>query len=561
MALSGDGKTLYVAERGAGSVAVIDTAKGAVSARIAVGRWPVAVALAEKTKRLYVCNQDDHTVTVIDLGQSPAKPITQIPAVREPIAAAVTPDERHVVVTNLLPHGVATDPALAAEVNIIDASKLANVASVKLPAGSTSVYGVCVSPEGKWAYVVHSLGRFNLPLTQLERGWTNTYALSVIDIAQAERFVTLLLDDLTQGAANPHAVTCSSDGQRLWISHAGVHEVSVVEIGRVHELLGGKVPEDLASLKDGTLPNIWVRIREDPQRIDELQNDLTALYIAGVISRVPSGGNGPRGLALSPGGKTLLVANYYSGSVAVLDTGTGDLLQTISLGPQRATDAARSGEVLFHDATLSFQRWQSCATCHPNQARVDGLRWDFLRDGLGNAKDTPSLLLVHKTEPLNRRIIPGAVRESARAGAKSGVRHSHMVEPTEAEVDQLLAYFVSLQPEPSPLLTPDGKLTEAAQRGKALFEGKADCAECHPAPYYTDRQVHNLGIESFNEPNDQYDTPSLIECYRTAPYLHDGRALTLEDVLTKHDPEGRHGDVQTLSERELDDLVAFLLSL
>ena len=562
MALSKDGKTLYVAEQRAGTVAVVDTAKAAVTGRIPVGRWPVALALAEQAKRLYVCNQDTHTVSVIDLSQTPPKSIKQIAAIREPSSAALTSDEGHLVVTNLLPQGAGTDPKLGAKLTILDSSRLVVSATVELPPGSTVVRHVCISPDGKWAYVVHSLGRFNLPITQLERGWVNTYAFSIVDIANGTRLATLLLDDLTQGAANPFEIVCSKDGKRLWISHAGVHKVSMIDIGLVHELLDGKVPEELASLQDGARPNVWVRIQKDRAVIDELENDLTALYIAGAIRKVAAGGNGPRGLALSPDEKQLFVANYYAGSVAVLDAMTGALLKTISLGPQRPADTARRGEIIFHDATYSFQYWNSCASCHPNQGRVDGLRWDFLRDGIGNPKDTPSLVFVDKTEPLNRRIISGAMRHNAREGARSGLSGgSHMLVPDEKDVDTVLAYMVSLRPEPNPHLTAEGKLTEAAQRGKKLFEGKADCASCHPAPYYTDKQTHNIGVLTPNEPDGEYDTPSLIECYRSAPYLHDGRAATLKDVMVTHDPEGSHGELEGLSEQEIDDLTAFLMSL
>ena len=117
----------------------------------------------------------------------------------------MTPDQKCLVATNLLPDGVATDPQLAAVVSIIDTDSLQH-STVVLPPGSTSVQGVCVSPDGRWAYVVHTLARFNLPITQLERGWVNTYALSVIEIAARRRAATLLLDDLTQGAASPFAV-------------------------------------------------------------------------------------------------------------------------------------------------------------------------------------------------------------------------------------------------------------------------------------------------------------------------------------------------------------------
>jgi cytochrome c peroxidase len=262
-------------------------------------------------------------------------------------------------------------------------------------------------------------------------------------------------------------------------------------------------------------------------------------------------------MALSPDETKLLVANYYSGAVAMLDAQRGELLGNIALGRQLEPDAVRRGEMIFHDARHAFQRWHSCASCHPNQGRVDALRWDFLRDGIGNAKDTPSLVLVNETAPLNRR----ATRKDARECAHTGLLVSHMIAPTESVIDDLLAFLVSLRPQPSPHLTKEGRLTAAAQRGRALFHGKAQCAGCHPAPFFTDRKMHNVGVLTHNEPDGRYDTPSLIEVHRTSPYLHDGRAMTLKQVFTAHNEQRRHGNTHKLSATELDDLVAFLRSL
>lgn len=557
LALSQDGSTLYVAEHGASSVAVIDTSKRAVTSRIAVGLWPTAVALGEQSRRLYVANQDRDSISVIDLSQQPAATITELAVVREPSSLAITPDEKHVVVTNLMALGRGTDPTLSAVVSIIDTDSLAPAKNVKLPPGSTMVPGVAVSPDGKWAYVVHGLGRFNLPITQLERGWVNTNGLSIIDISSGARLATLLLDDLMQGAADPHSPVVSQDGNHLWITHTGVHEVSSIDIGLVHELLEGKVPADLAALKDGSQANIWNQVQQNRNRIADLENDLTALYIAGAIRRFRAGGTGPRGLALSPDGQSLFVANYYSGSVAVLDASTGSLQGSISLGAAPDADSVRRGATIFHDATHAFQRWHSCASCHANEGRIDGLRWDFLGDGIGNPKDTLSLLHFDKTEPMNRR----ATMQSARACTKNGLESTNMIVPTEKDVDDLFAYLVSLRPVPSPHLTADGKLTEAAERGKSLFEGKGSCVRCHPAPYFTDKQMHNVGVLSPNEADGRYDTPSLLESYRTAPYLHDGRALTLKEIFTAHNEEKKHGAASSLNEQELDDLIAYLLSL
>lgn len=557
LALSGDGSRLYVAEHGAGSVAAIDAKTQEIVSRIPVGHCPSGVATADKGKRLYVGNQDRHTVSVVDLNQNPPRVIKEIPVSREPSCLSVTPDEQFVVVTNLLASSQGTDSTLAADVSIIDGSTLELAGTVKLPPGSSMVSGACISPDGTWAYVVHGLGRFKLPITQLERGWVNTYALSIIDIANGSRLATILLDDLTQGAADPHSVICSSDGRQLWISHAGVHEISFIDVGLVHELLGGKVPESLTSLDDKTPANIWVRIQQDPSQIAALENDLAALYKAGAIRRFSSGGTGPRGLELSPDGRQLYVANYFSGSVAILDAGSGRPLGTIPLGPHQEPNSIRRGEIIFHDATHAFQRWHSCASCHANEGRIDGLRWDFLGDGIGNAKDTMSLLHLDKTEPMNRR----ATMASAYDCTRGGLNSTNMLVPTEQEVEDLFAYLTSLRPVPSPHLTPDGKLTEEAERGKVLFDGRANCSRYHSGPYFTDQKMHNIGVLSENEPDGRYDTPSLIEAYRTAPYLHDGRALTLKDVFTVHNKKRRHGKADALNEQEIDDLVAYLLSL
>lgn len=557
LCLSPDGATLYVAERGAGTVAVIDTGSSKLSRRIPVGRWPVGVALAAKSQRLYVCNQDRHTVTVVDLAQSPPQAIQDIPVVREPSRIALTADERFAVVANLLPLGTSTDPTLAAEVTILDMETLAPKAAIKLPPGSALVNGVCTSPDGKWAYVVHGLGHFNLPMTQLERGWVNTYALSIIDINQGNRLATLLLDDLTQGAADPFAVVCSRDGGRLWISHTGVHEISLIDIAKLHELLQGHVSSELAQLMDGSTPNIWVRIQQDRARIDDLTYDLTALYIADAIRRVPSGGKGPRGIALTPDEQTLLVANYFSGSIGEVDAANGKQRGTISLGPQPEPTAARRGALLFHDATHAFQRWHSCASCHPNDGRIDGLRWDFADDGLGNGMNTPIVLFPDQTAPLHRQ----GVFASTRDLVEHGLTFTHMIVPSEAEIDDLAAYLRSLAADPNPNRAADGNLTDAAERGKVIFDGKTQCATCHPGPYFTDQKMYGVGIDSPNNPNAKFKTTPLVELHRTAPYLHDGRALTIRDVLTTENRNDQHGKTSDLSEQEINDLIAYLLSL
>lgn len=552
LALSADGKTLYVAQRKGSSIALVDTVTRSLAGEIPVGTWPVALTVAAKSKRLYSCNRGDHTVSVVDLVVG--KEIGRIPVARDPAFAAITMDESRVIVPHFRPGGAGTDSDLASEVSILDTSTLRRVSLVKLPQGSTMAAGAWTSPDGRWAYVPHSLGRFKFPITQLEQGWVHTCALSIIDVAAGTRVATVLLDDLTKGAADPWAVVGSADGNTLWVSHRGVHEVSRIDIGRLHDLLEGHVPAEIAELKDGTRDNIWIRIQKDKRRIAELAGDLTALHISGTLRRTPSGGKGPTGLALAPDGKKLYVTNYYSGTVGVLDTAAGKLLETFSTGDQPAPDAARRGEVYFHDATRCYQRWHSCASCHLDGGRVDGLTWDFLRDGVDNGKDVISLVYLSHTSPHNRL----GTRATPRVCMETGVVGSHQMTAAPGVVDDLLAYAESLLPEANPNRA---ELAEAAARGEALFRGKAGCATCHSGPYFTDGKMHDVGTHDPNDPDNRYDTPSLIEAFRTPPYYHDGRAATLKEALTEHDPERRHGRLKDLTPEEIDDLTAYVLTL
>ena len=154
--------------------------------------------------------------------------------------------------------------------------------------------------------------------------------------------------------------------------------------------------------------------------------------------------------------------------------------------------------MLFFDATICFQHWQSCGSCHPD-ARVDGLNWDLPNDGLGNPKNTRNLLHVFHGGPA----MSLGVRENAAAAVRAGITHILFAVRPEEDAQAMDAYLQSLQPVPSPYLV-DGKLSPAAEHGKQLFFSKAlNCAECHPAPYYCDKKSHSVGsLGKYDKPND-----------------------------------------------------------
>ncbi len=123
-------------------------------------------------------------------------------------------------------------------------------------------------------------------------------------------------------------------------------------------------------------------------------------------------------------------------------------------------------------------------------------------------------------------------------------------------------YLKSLKPVASSNLV-NGQSSAAAERGRKLFESpEVGCAQCHPAPLFTDLKPHAVGSQSNSKPREQrFDTPTLVECWRTAPYLHDGSAVTLSEVLTVKNPDDCHGKSSHLTPEEIHDLATYVLSL
>ena len=551
---------VYVAEFDAGSVAEVAAGSGRVVRRFKVGLRPLGLAIVPGKGLLLAANSATHTVSVLDMKTGIER--CRIAVSREPFSIAVTPDESLAVVSNLLPAGRVTEPGYGAVVSLIDLVHLRHAGEVRLPPGSSTVREVAISADGRWAYIVHTVGRTNLPATQLERGWINTNALSIIDLRDREVYATLLLDQPMEGAADPWGVALSGDGRKLWVSIAGVHWLARIDLEPLHQFLDGKLPNDhrLAQAQKYSpgSESIWLRIKRDAKQRAELVNDLAALYSADLIERIEIPGKAPRGLDVSPDGKLVAAAVYFSGKVVLVDSATGKVQKAVSLGPARAPDEAQRGRIIFHDATYCFQHWLSCSTCHPGDGRVDGLNWDIPNDGIGNPKNVKSLLQAHRTPPMTWRGVRPNMKTSVRAGLFFFLLRR--AEPEEVEAVQ--AYLRSLTPRPSPYLTAQGKLSAAALRGRKVFNSDTTgCAHCHHGELLTDLFTSDVGTRGSLDKASSFDTPSLIEIYRTGPYLHDGSAATLREVLLERNQNDKHGTTSHLSEQQIDDLVAYLKSL
>jgi len=514
-----------------GVVMIVDPKSGVETGTLSAGHTPMAPQLSPDGRLLHVCNRFNNDVSVIDIASKAE--IARIPVVREPVAAVLTADGKTLWVANHLPSGPSNGDYAAVAISVIDTASKQVAKNIPLPNGSSSLRGMCLSPDGRFAYATHVLARYQMPTTQLERGWMNTNALTVLNVSEQKAVNTVLLDDVDSGAANPWGVACTADGRFICVAHAGTHEISVIDAAKLHERLD--------SVASGTA------VTEVSRKPEDVPNDLS--FLVGIRQRVRLPGNGPRGITVS--GHLAIAAQYFTDDLAVVDVepDARPRTQAIALGTERELSVVRKGEQFFNDAALCFQHWQSCASCHPD-ARTDALNWDLLNDGMGNPKNSKSMLYAHRTPPA----MSLGQRDNAETAVRAGIKHIQFaVRPEEdaVAIDEYLN-LKSMKPAASPYAG------EAAQRGKAVFE-QAGCAQCHPEPLGSDLHSYDVGTATDMD-QKPFDTPALTEVWRTAPYLHDGRAATIADVLTTFNKDDRHGKTSNLSAEQLKDLAAFVLS-
>jgi cytochrome c peroxidase len=176
-------------------------------------------------------------------------------------------------------------------------------------------------------------------------------------------------------------------------------------------------------------------------------------------------------------------------------------------------------------------------------------------DSYGNAKVTPTLHGVTKTAPYTWH---GWQKELGDAVKKSFTETMFGPEPTAEEIKAVVAYLGTLEGPTRPAKR-RGDPT-AIREGKALFEGKAGCVRCHQGENYTSTHNYDVKLEEDGSPFTTWNPPSLRGLWDRGPYLHDGRADTIEEVLdTYHQPERLGG--KPLNPEERKKLVAFLKSL
>ena len=584
LAVSPDGSRLYVVCDGTDEVAVCDTATGRTLHRIAVGRVPTGLSLSPEGKRMYVANSWSDSVSEIDTASLAV--IRTLPAGFEPNAAitdragrflyvanrissdvsvvdlasgeevkrlaagrgagylAISPDGRRIYCTHIypLPGPFRTPPE--SEITVIDTA-LQEVVDRQRLHNVAGVFHSALSADGKLGLVAQLRPKNLVPLAHVEHGWVMGNSLAVFG-EDAGELVQVPLDELDRYYTPPFGVVLAPDKSAAYISTTGSDSVTVIDVPRLLRFIAATPAEARRTLA----------------------NDLSASanYVA---ARIPVG-SGPKGLALSPDGRQLYVANRTGDDISIVSTAERRVTGTIELGRPARLTPERRGERLFFSARFAFQGHFGCANCHLD-ATFDGLSWDLEPDGFGkDIVDNRLLEDIAETAPFKWN--GGNPDLETECGPRTEKFFYRSQSYSGDELSDLVAFIKSIPLRPNRYRRASGELTAAQERGRLIFvrsrkkDGtpiprESQCAVCHSGSHYTNRKLADVGTGKPTDRSPQIDTPQLTNVGLTAPYLHDGSARTLEEIWTVFNPKDTHGVTNDLQKDELNDLIEYLKTL
>ena len=300
---------------------VYDLISGKLQKPIKTGHGPTDLAFSKKAQQLFITNRFSNDVSVFDIKKQ--KELKRIKVDREPIGIALSPDEDLIAVANLLPSQASTESFISSKITLIDRAQLSVINQIELPNGSYNLKDIVYSKDGKFIYITHLIGRYNVLTNQIEKGWINTNALSIIDTKSREYYTTVLLDDIHKGAANPNGLVISGDGEHLLVAISGTDELFVIDLPGMHDKIEQArnyqsisqsiktISDDDEKIKRFETPDEYQRMGI---RFEDISKELG--FLAPVRKRIQLNGIGP--VNIISHGDDVYISNYYSDELELL---------------------------------------------------------------------------------------------------------------------------------------------------------------------------------------------------------------------------------------------------
>jgi YVTN family beta-propeller protein len=571
---------IWVTNEASATVSIIDPETGSVNQTLALpyGSKPFGMAFSPDGGNAYVTLQG--TGKLLKLDPLTGKIISEVLVSGTPRGIAITGDSKRVLVTGFISP---TDHGEISDVNAgtMNLQTKINLAEDKTPDAENAGRGIpnyissiVIAPDGVQAWVLAKKDNTSRGLFREGRALdfqsTVRALIMRVDLASAKEDLIHRLD--MDDSEMPSAIAFGPLGDPAFIAFQGSNKIAVWD------------------------PNANVRL-------------LT----------IPSVGLAPQGLLVDSAAGYLFAQGFMSRTISVYDIRSLLIGQENSatevkvigtVAKENLSNQVLLGKKIFYNAAdprMSKDGYLSCASCHLDGG-TDGRVWDFTDRGEGLRK-TISLLgrsgmgsgPVHWSANFDEiqdfeNDIRGPFggtgfmldadfhindRDRTLGGKKAGL---------SLDLDALAAYVGSLSKvSASPYRNQDGSMTESGKAGEKIFNSpEVGCARCHIPPLYTDSRLpttethdsvtgdiftgeffklHDVGTlkpssgKRLNEILQGLDTPTLKGIWETPPYLHDGSAAQLDDVLTGFNSQDKHGHTSQLSATEREQLVAFLRQL
>ncbi|MFQ5965469.1 MAG: YncE family protein [Candidatus Scalinduaceae bacterium] len=288
--ISKDGRTAYVCNAESDSVSVVDLNSKSVVKNIKVGDWPCNIKLSKDGSKAYVCCSGNmwNSIDIIDTAMN-----SKIGEIRTshygPRDIAISPDGKSAAIAN------DSVGSINRTIDFVDLGT-GRITETRAIPGSANLRGIAYTPDAAFVLVTMEQPKNWLPVCEAENAQIFSNNLAVLETKPGGKVASMPLDEHNNYDGNPYGLAVDPEGKYVYIGIRSMHRVTIIDLPKMLEIVVSSTQEEL----------------------DDLKNDLT-LMVDYLVARVNTG-LGPSSVALSPDGKTLYAANYFSNNVSVIRT-------------------------------------------------------------------------------------------------------------------------------------------------------------------------------------------------------------------------------------------------
>ena len=507
---------LLVAQTGRDSLGFLNLASNRLEDAIRIGDEPANIVVDDAEGRAFVALSGENAVVEVDLEER--RVVGRVEVGRDPRAMAWDAEAQRLYVASLLssnahPQGALQEtpvpPEEERDVAVLSTAAGLSLETWSVPAG-TLLRGLWLAPEGRLV-VARTNAQNDQPQVDADvRAHANGLTLLGLEPGEGGRLPVLEEVDLDEQpsssgpAAAPFSIAPTPDGALLLVTLASGRAVLVLdaetfeEVGR---LPAGFDPRGLVFAQGRFWTFVWLDNAVRGWTVPATDSDLEAI----AASRVEA-----------------------------------------IVGADPTPPDIKQGQRIFNDASFSRNGDFACGNCHVD-GLTDGMVWNLLLDGDVN---TLPFRNIAGTDPfLWGGFLPTLFDFSREVLRLVGAN------ATGEQMELLTRYMQSVTAPPNPNTLPGGHLTEAGERGRAIFNapsfmpGGGGCADCHFGPLYTGQFTVEGKTEGLVT-----DVPSLIGVYDTGPWGRQAQWQTIEEMV-QYAVGFTGGD---LTEQEMSDLIAYV---